>query len=84
MLAFLFSRTGAIVTGVVVAAGVLTYSHAKAYQAGRTAERTATLSRSVEALRERTQVDDQIRTMDDRSLCGALGGLPDECSSLDL
>lgn len=41
---------------------------------GRQAERQATLTRSVEVLRERNATDDQIRNMDDAGLCRALGG----------
>ncbi|TWH35895.1 MULTISPECIES: hypothetical protein [unclassified Aminobacter] len=66
------------------AAILLTWSHVSAYRAGAEKERAATLSRSVEALRERTRVDEKISNMDDRGLCAALGGLPDECNGLDL
>lgn len=66
------------------AAILLTWSHVSAYRAGAEKERAATLSRSVEALRERTRVDEKISNMDDRGLCAALGGLSDECNGLDL
>ena len=75
MLAFLFSRTGAALVGIVAALALLTFSHRFAYQAGRTAERTAILNRSVEILRERNATDDEIRNLDDASLCAALGGV---------
>lgn len=84
MLAFLFSRAGAAVIGIVAALGLLTWSHTHAYQAGRTAEREAVLAHSVEILRERSATDDEIRNMDSRQLCLALGGLPDECAGLGL
>lgn len=82
MLSFLLSRQGAAVAGIVVALGLLTFSHRFAYQAGRQVEREALLTRSVEVLRERNATDDQIRNMDSGSLCAALGGrfVPDDGS----
>lgn len=68
----------------VSAAILLTWSHVSAYRAGAEKERAATLSRSVEALRERTRVDEKISGMDNHQLCVALGGLSDECNGLDL
>lgn len=84
MLAFLFSRAGAAMVGIVAALAMLTWSHTHAYRAGRAAERTEILARSVEILRERNATDDEIKGMDDRQLCLALGGLPDECASIGL
>lgn len=84
MISFLFSRTGAALVGIVAALALLTFSHRFAYQAGRTAERTAILNRSVEILRERNATDDEIRNMDDAALCAALGGVPDECAGLGM
>ena len=80
MLSFLLSRQGAALIGIVAVLVLLTASHRFAYQAGRTAERTAILNRSVEILRERNSTDDEVRNMDDASLCAALGGrwLPDD------
>ena len=75
MLSFLTSRAGAAMIAIVVALGLLTFSHRFAYQAGRQVEREALLARSVEILRERTQTDDEIREMDDAALCAALGGV---------
>ena len=74
MIAFLFSRQGALLAGVLALAGFLTFSHVEAYKAGAASERQATLTRSVEVLRERNATDDQIRNMDDAGLCRALGG----------
>lgn len=51
---------------------------------GRASERAAILTRSVEVLRERNATDDQIRKLDDAGLCRALGGLPDECTSIGM
>lgn len=75
MLSFLTSRAGAAMVCIVVALGLLTYSHGFAYQAGRQVEREALLTRSVEVLRERNATDDEIRNMDDAALCAALGGV---------
>lgn len=75
MLAFVTSRAGAATVCIVVALGLLTYSHRFAYQAGRQVEREALLTRSVEVLRERNATDDEIRNMDDAALCAALGGV---------
>jgi len=75
MLSFLFSRAGAAMIGIVAAALIAAWAINAAYQAGRTAERTAILNRSVEILRERNATDDQIRNMDDAALCAALGGV---------
>lgn len=80
MLAFLLSRTGAVVAGVVVAMLFAVWAINAAYQAGRDAERTAALTNSVEILRKRSAIDDQTRNMDSGSLCRALGGqwMPDD------
>lgn len=75
MLSFLFSRTGALVLGAAGAVLFLAATHHQAYRAGQQAERAAVLTRSVEILRERARTDDQIRNMDDASLCRALGGV---------
>lgn len=75
MISFLFSRTGAAVVGIVVALGLLTFSHRFAYQAGRQVEREAMLARSIEILRERNATDEEVKGMDDAALCGALGGV---------
>lgn len=74
MIALLFSKQGAILIGVVALVGILTFSHVKAYQAGRSVERQAILSRSVEILRERNATDDEVGSYDDAQLCRALGG----------
>lgn len=68
-------RLWAALAGLAAVLGLLTFSHVKAYQAGRTTERQAILTRSVEVLRERNATDDQIRSMDDAGLCAALGGV---------
>ncbi|CAM5545757.1 hypothetical protein ATER59S_04412 [Aquamicrobium terrae] len=74
MIAFLLSRQGAALAGIVALAGLLTVSHVEAYRWGAATERQATLTRSVEVLRERNATDDQIRNLDDAGLCRALGG----------
>lgn len=80
MLAFLLSRTGAVVVGIVVAMAFSVWAVTAAYQAGRNVERTAALTNSVEILRKRSAIDDQTRSMDSGSLCRALGGkwMPDD------
>ncbi|MEP9374093.1 hypothetical protein [Mesorhizobium sp. KR1-2] len=60
--------------GAIMAIALLGVSHWQAYRAGAASERSATLSRSVEVLRERNATDDQIRNLDDAGLCRALGG----------
>lgn len=84
MLALLFSRTGALMVGLIAGIGFLTFSHNFAYQSGRQKEREALLARSVEILRERNRVDEEVRDMDAAGVCRELGGLPDECASLGL
>ena len=74
MISFLFSRAGAAMVGIVAATILATWAINAAYQAGRQAERTAILNRSVEILRERNATDDEIRNMGDPELCRALGG----------
>lgn len=80
MLSLLFSRTGAMVAGVVLAMAFSVWAVTAAYQAGRDAERTAALTNSVEILRKRSAIDDQTRNMDSGGLCRALGGqwMPDD------
>ncbi len=80
MLAFLFSRAGAALAGILAVMLIVTWAITSAYQAGRDAERTAALSKSVEIMRERSAIDDKTRNMDSGSLCRALGGqwVPDD------
>lgn len=75
MLALLFSKTGAAVVAIIAVLGLLTFSHRFAYQSGRQVEREALLARSVEILRERNRVDDEVSTFDDMALCRSLGGV---------
>jgi len=75
MLSFLTSSVGLRLAGIVGVTLVAAWAINAAYQAGRTAERTAILNRSVEILRERNHVDDEVRNLDDASLCDALGGV---------
>jgi len=84
MLSFLTSRAGAAMVAIIAAMLLLTFSHRFAYQAGRQVEREALLTRSVEILRERNRVDEQVKDMDAAALCAALGGLPDECAGFGL
>lgn len=82
MISLLFSRTGMAMVGIVVTALVATWAVHSAYQAGRTAERTAILNRSVEILRERSKTDEAVHDMSPRDLCLELGGLPDDCAGI--
>ncbi|MDH4993055.1 hypothetical protein QEZ48_19760 [Aquamicrobium lusatiense] len=79
MIAFLLSPLGRVLGALAVAASLMGLSWLHGYQRGVASERTAILTRSIDVLRERTKVDDQIRDMDSAGLCAALGGsiLPD-------
>lgn len=69
---------------LAVAASLMGLSWLYGYQRGAASQRQAALSRSIDVLRERTKVDDQIRDMDSAGLCRKLGGLPDECAGLGM
>lgn len=84
MISFLLSPVGRTLAGLVIAAGLIVAAWFDGHSYGRAAERQAILTRSIETLRERTKVDDQIRDMDDAGLCRELGGLPDECARFGL
>jgi len=64
-----------ILGSIVSVLGLLTASHIKAYRAGATAERQATLAQSVEALRERNATNEKVRNMDNAELCATIGGV---------
>ena len=49
-------------------------SYFYAYRAGVNSERSASLERSIDTLRERAKTNEEIRSMDDAELCIALGG----------
>ena len=49
-----------------------------AYQKGVSSERSASLTRSVEILRERSATDDRFQSMTNADICISLGGVPDE------
>lgn len=51
-----------------------------AYQKGWSDQRTATLTRSVEVLRERNATDDRFQSLSDDDLCISLGGMPDDAT----
>ena len=84
MISFLLSPLGRALLGLAFVAGLLTAAWFDGYTSGLKAERQAILTRSIDVLRERTKVDDQIRDMDSARLCRELGGLPDECAGLGL
>ena len=83
-MSFLLSPLGRVLGALAVAFMLLSIAWIHGYQRGAASERQAILTRSVEVLRERTKVDDQIRDMDAHQLCSALGGMPDECAGLGL
>ena len=58
----------------------LSASHRWVYDSGRKAERADALSRSIELIRQRSQTNVQINSLDDAGLCAALGGrwVPDQ------
>lgn len=60
---------------VVAALLLLTFSVRMIYDLGKASGREATLARSIEILRERSQVDEAVKNMGDDSLCRALGGV---------
>ena len=83
-MAFLLSPLGRVLVTLAVAASLMGLSWLHGYQRGAASERQAILTRSIDVLRERTKVDDQIRDMDSARLCRELGGLPDECAGLGM
>lgn len=84
MIAILASPLGRVLGALAVAFMLLSIAWIHGHQRGAASERTAILTRSIDVLRERTKVDDQIRDMDSARLCRELGGLPDECASIGL
>lgn len=82
MLAFLFSRTGAAVVGIVAALGLLTWSHLATYKAGKDAERLARLRSDVEAYQKREGIENEVGGMDRVRICLELGGMQSDCEQL--
>lgn len=68
-------KVGMIATSVVAATLLLTWSHLASYNHGRQVERTETLTRSVEILRERNDTDAKVSAFDNIELCHSLGGV---------
>lgn len=62
---------------------VLFATHVYAYRAGAAHQRAATLERSIDALRKRTETNDEIKRMPDPALCGALGGRMSEAGACE-
>ncbi len=76
MLAFLTSKVGLYLIGaaaVVIATGLVA-NHI--YQKGKQAERQAAIQRSVTALRDRGQINNETARSTAEQLCRALGGVP--------
>ncbi|PSJ58839.1 hypothetical protein C7I85_17875 [Mesorhizobium soli] len=60
----------------------LTFSHWQAYRAGAVSERSATLTRSIDLIRERSKTNAEIKRLDAAGLCRKLDGRwvqPDTC-----
>lgn len=74
-MSFFLSPLGRVLGALAVAFMLLSIAWIHGHQRGAASERQAILTRSVEVLRERTKVDDQIRNMDTAGLCAALGGV---------
>lgn len=66
---------GAVALVVVITAGLVSW---RIYSAGYQAREAEALSGSVEVLRERNKVDDDVQGLDDDGLCRDLGGVPDD------
>ena len=72
----MFGLQGWALAGAVVAVvGLLAASHGLAYRSGAQAERAASLTRSIEVLRQRNVTDDATRALSNADLCVRLGGL---------
>lgn len=82
MLAFLTSRAGTAMVGIVAALALLTWSHTHAYRAGKTAERLDRLKTDIEAYQKREGIENEVDGMDRVRICAELGGLPDDCAQL--
>jgi hypothetical protein len=52
------------------------------YMKGREAGKVEQLKDSVEAYKNRNEINNEVNNLDDIALCIALGGLPDECNEL--
>lgn len=52
------------------------------YMKGREAGKVEQLKDSVEAYKNRNEINNEVNNLDDIALCIALGGLPDECDEL--
>jgi hypothetical protein len=79
----IFSRAAAIAGAVFGGLAVFLIMQAvnalwvipAARDAGREIERAATLKRSMDVIEQRSRTNAEIRSLDDRGLCAALGGV---------
>jgi hypothetical protein len=79
----IFSRAAAIAGAVFGGLAVFLIMQAvnalwvipAARDAGREIERAATLKRSMDIIEQRSRTNAEIRSLDDRGLCAALGGV---------
>ncbi|RIK87874.1 MAG: hypothetical protein DCC69_03525 [Hyphomicrobiales bacterium] len=82
MLSFLASRAGVAMAAIVIALGLLTFSHRFAYQAGKDAERLSRLKADVEAHQKREGIDHEVDGLDRYHVCIGLGGVQSDCEQL--
>jgi hypothetical protein len=66
---------GALAMFLIMQAANALWVIPKARDAGREIERAATLKRSMDVIERRSRTNAEIRNLDDRGLCAALGGL---------
>ena len=64
--------------GASAVVGIYFYGHATGKQAGRVEQ----LEKSVQAEKDRKNVDQTVAGLDDYELCVRVGGLPDDCQQL--
>ncbi|MDH6229590.1 hypothetical protein M2281_000162 [Mesorhizobium soli] len=71
-----------VIGGAVIAIALLGISHWQGFQRGAASERAATLTRSIDLIRERSKTNAEINRLDAAGLCRELGGRwvqPDTC-----
>lgn len=73
MLAFLFTPLGKALGAAVVAVAVFSGAFLYGKSLGRQGAAVDALERSVEVLRERSEINDQVSSSDAADLCGSMG-----------
>lgn len=74
MIVAILIRHWRIIAAIVLVVALATSFHA-VYRFGRSVERAEALKKSVEVLRERRDINAEIRGSDDAALCRRLGGV---------